>query len=392
LISSAFPYEADRVGRCDYLSTAALWRRSALLDLGGWSEELTAPRDVVRDLWWRLGRAGHAAAFVQRPVVRQVMAHAPDERTESGAAGAGVVEGRRSVVRRPYDGVSTEIHRQDYLFQFLLHHPEVDDPLKLYIQDGRNSARRLRELLDEHAADPPTGSLTVLEFASGYGCVSRHLARQVPNAEVTCSDIHPEAMDFIGRTFSMETQLSVARPEMFALGRQFDVVFALSFFSHMPERTWGPWLEALYRHTRPGGMLVFTAHGLVSDELHIRRAVLSPEGFWFEPTSEQMDLDGDEYGVTVTSREYVMRQITTRLPDAATQFSEAFWWGHQDLYVVKRPPEAPASDAARDPRRAARRVGPGPGGRGSPKDILSADRLADAGDTRALVPGSRGLS
>jgi len=53
-------------------------------------------------------------------------------------------------------------------------------------------------------------------------------------------------------------------PEDLALGRTFDVVFALSFFSHVPEATFGRWLRALFAGVSEGGILIFTTHGLAS--------------------------------------------------------------------------------------------------------------------------------
>jgi hypothetical protein len=71
LITSAFPFEAERIGRMDYLAAAALWRRSTLLELGGWWSDPSSDGREVRDLWWRHGAKGGTAILVPRPLVRQ---------------------------------------------------------------------------------------------------------------------------------------------------------------------------------------------------------------------------------------------------------------------------------------------------------------------------------
>ncbi len=105
----------------------------------------------------------------------------------------------------------------------------------------------------------------------------------------------------------------------------------------MPARTWGAWLSSLFRHTRIGGLLVFTTHGDISRRDYLSDAVLDADGFWFSPVSEQHDLDVATYGSTVTSRNYVDRQVRSRLGTEPSAFIEGTWWNHQDLYVVRRP-------------------------------------------------------
>jgi hypothetical protein len=80
----------------------------------------------------------------------------------------------------------------------------------------------------------------------------------------------------------------------------------------MPERTFGRRLGVLYRQVRPGGMLIFTAHGLAS-----RPAAGNPEipesGFWFRPESEQDDLQTAAYGTAISTPEYVIDALYRHL-------------------------------------------------------------------------------
>jgi hypothetical protein len=71
LLTSALPFEADRLTRLDYLATAALWRRASLVNLGGWSEDPNIEGAESWDLWRRLAASGGSAVLVPRPLVRQ---------------------------------------------------------------------------------------------------------------------------------------------------------------------------------------------------------------------------------------------------------------------------------------------------------------------------------
>jgi SAM-dependent methyltransferase len=328
-ITSAHPYEQARLERADYLASAALWRRSSLHSLGGWCEGAGWRGQEPRDLWWRLGSYGGSAVLVSRPIAQKVggqaMASLPD-----------VANAQNRALARKLR-VSPRVHPEDFVYQFVADHPDVDDPLGYYLTHGRSSAERLCEVLGEHSKVLESEGFDLLEFASGYGCVSRHLPRVLPGANLIACDIHPEALAFIRHELSLPVVLSHADPERFDLGTQFDAVFALSFFSHMPARTWATWLASLFRHTRPGGVLVFTTHGEISRRSQLPSAELGADGFWFEPVSEQQDLHGAQYGSTVTSKEYVHRQVRARLGTDVLAYTEGSWWDHQDLYVVRRP-------------------------------------------------------
>jgi SAM-dependent methyltransferase len=235
--------------------------------------------------------------------------------------------------------VSPDVHEEDMIYKFLVEHPDIGPgkAAEYYFTDGQKSAQALRGLVERDTAINPEEPWTMLEFASGYGCVSRHLAKAAPKAEVTACDIHQQAIDFIQDRLSVNAVISVPDPDEFWLGREYDVVFALSFFSHMPIRSWGRWLKALFRHVRPGGSLIFTTHGYVTlEKLYKNSVALDNDGFWFIASSEQLDIETAEYGTTITSTEFVTRQIFSQLHAPTSLISPGFWWEHQDVYVVTK--------------------------------------------------------
>jgi cyclopropane fatty-acyl-phospholipid synthase-like methyltransferase len=160
-------------------------------------------------------------------------------------------------------------------------------------------------LLKKHDAPPRAA---VLEFASGYGCVTRHLVN-APNIELWCSDIHEDAIDFLRRELGARPILSAHVPEDFKPAAAFDAVFALSFFTHMPLATWERWLARLIAVTRPGGLIIFTTHGLQSVQYVCPGTALPESGFWFTAASEQKDLPTEEYGLSVTTPDFVRAAI-----------------------------------------------------------------------------------
>jgi len=233
--------------------------------------------------------------------------------------------------------VVAEISPDDFIFRFVLKLPRFADTrcaVDYYFDDGARSAEKLAGLISELFG--PEAELDLLEFASGYGCVTRHLARAIPKVSVTSCDIHPAAISFIEGRLGGSAILSNTKPELLEPDAAYDVIFALSFFSHMPRASWTRWLVALFSKLKEGGYLIFTTHGVHSLP-YCGHPEISSDGFWFMPVSEQGDLDPTEYGITVSLPDFVLGQIRT-LPTAArvTTYREAFWWDQQDMYIIQR--------------------------------------------------------
>ena len=188
-------------------------------------------------------------------------------------------------------GVLPNVHPEDFIFRFLIDNPvftQKRDAIGYYFNDGAKSARRLKALLAD-VCEFGEKPIDLLEFASGFGCVTRHLKGAMPNVETTSCDIHPDAIRFIRETLGATALQSASVPEDLRPGKQFDAVFALSFFSHMPKRSYARWMEKLASLTKSGGFLLFTAHGHVSRDRHLTQCQLDEEEFYFHPSSEQKD-------------------------------------------------------------------------------------------------------
>ena len=233
--------------------------------------------------------------------------------------------------------VQSQVHSDDLIFKFCINHDcfdSSDKAVNYYFRQGGESAEKLSLLINKYISKCPE-EIDILEFASGYGAVTRHLTKKIPNAKITACDIHDKAVEFIKDQLGVQAEKSHDVPESLKLQKKYDVVFALSFFSHMPEKTWGRWLQALAGHVKNGGLLIFTTHGEVSRK-NFGNPEISESGFWFKSISEQHDLDLENYGMTVTLEKFVAQEIK-KLEEFSTSFyQEAFWWEHQDVYVLTK--------------------------------------------------------
>ncbi len=238
-------------------------------------------------------------------------------------------------------GVPPYIHKDDFIYEYLL----GPDPnawsatrpgaIDFYFSDGARSAAQMDELVARFHQDYGRRRLTLFEFASGYGCVSRHLAKMADKYDLLACDIHEQAVEFLAGSLAIRSLLSRREPGELELHGKFDVVFALSFFTHMPDRTWGAWLAKLIDCLADTGVLIFTTHGRTSHN-DGGRPPLDPDGYWFGGGSEQKDLPLEDYSTMMVTPGYAVRHIERCDHAAIAFFQEAFWWGKQDTYIVRK--------------------------------------------------------
>jgi 2-polyprenyl-3-methyl-5-hydroxy-6-metoxy-1,4-benzoquinol methylase len=272
---------------------------------------------------------------------------APVYPTGKQGKGSKLVETMDSVIPEEWAGliqktankhaVEAAIHPKDFIFKFVVTNPAFvtsNDAIQYYFDDGACSGQKTAGIIREFnlTEAPPK----ILEFASGYGCVTRHL-KKVFTDLVSC-DIHDEAMEFIRNVLGVKTTPSNRIPEDFAAQDTFDVVFALSFFSHLPQRTFGRWLKALFAAVKSPGHLVFTTHGTASRHF-LGNPAIPEDGFWFLPNSEQEDLPKADYGLTIVTPEFVFKEVLRQTGEPVAVYKHAYWWNHQDLWIIDKKAE-----------------------------------------------------
>lgn len=239
--------------------------------------------------------------------------------------------------------VVTDIHLDDWVFSYLhaLYGSDMDKTLEIYLRSGRASAEKIRDLIGDLQGARIEGGkigapMTLLDFASGYGCVTRHIRNVIPAGKVVAMDIHDKAMYFNSANLGVQAAVSRTNPAEVDAFFEFDVVFVLSFFSHLPRARIRPWLSKLVEFVKVGGILLFTTHGITTHRDHLAHLRVDSEGYAFERTSEQKDLSLDDYGNAVTYPALIFKEIDALGNVDLLSFRAASWWGHQDHYVVRK--------------------------------------------------------
>lgn len=208
--------------------------------------------------------------------------------------------------------------------------------LSEFFEDGANDARQIKDIAARFRI---ARTMAALEFASGYGRISRHLSSHFSN--LTCADIHPGAVDFLRDHMGLNAILSTDNPSKFEPGRTYDFIFVVSLFSHLPDYLFGPWLGRLYSLLNPGGLLMFTTNGEIAARKQplLAQNLDAESGFGFLKISDQPDLDFSIYGSSTALPAYVKRRVTIDTQDKAkvVDFTPAAWWNTQDQWIIRKP-------------------------------------------------------
>jgi SAM-dependent methyltransferase len=129
-----------------------------------------------------------------------------------------------------------------------------------FLESGRLAAAGIRGAL-ERAGTPLDELGSILDFGCGCGRVTRRWA-DLNGTAVHGSDANERAVAWCRRNlpFARFETNGLAPPLAFG-DESFDLVYALSVLTHLPEELQLRWAGELRRVLRPGGLLLLSTHG-----------------------------------------------------------------------------------------------------------------------------------
>ena len=248
----------------------------------------------------------------------------------------------------PTRQTSTKIHPQDEMLLFLLaaerYRGEEEQARLAYFKSAQEIVHRVEQAI-AWKFQQWSNIDSFLEFACGYGRLTRFWINHLPPEKIWASDIYRDAVDFVSQEWGVHGMYSTTDPQAYQCPQKFNCIVVYSLFSHLPEHRFHQWLQVLYDLLLPNGMLLFSVHD---------RAVQPPgytmpeSGILFVKQSESQSLDTSEYGSTWVTEEFVQEAICRCTCDRASYTRVPRAFSLQDLYILVKQPNCDFSDLSID--------------------------------------------
>lgn len=185
----------------------------------------------------------------------------------------------------------------------------------------------------------------VLDFGCSTGRVIRNMAATLPIRAEGC-DPRPSSIEFIsGEVDNVDWFVSDETPPLPRPDDHYDVVFAVSVWSHFAEGAALAWFAEMARVVRPGGELLFSTHGersvwfyetvkktMPAAKARERREALAAGRLHFG-RGRQKDLNAD-WGVAYIPRRWLEENLADDW--RVRFFGSGMAKGNQDVYALQR--------------------------------------------------------
>jgi SAM-dependent methyltransferase len=231
---------------------------------------------------------------------------------------------------------NSHISENDEMYLFALQHfkGDIDRACIELLTTGKQSMDIMRQIAQWNF-DGFANIAAMLDFAGGYGRLTRFLIQELLPQHIWVCDIYEDAVKFQQKQFGVHGIVSVRDPEDFESNKKYDCIFIASLFSHLPEREFIDWLKCLYNLLTPEGLLIFSVHdvGVLPPGLKMEE-----KGILFIPESESRSLDMSDYGTTYVTESFVgtvIREITGE--PRYYRKKRGLWW-FQDVYIIAKNP------------------------------------------------------
>lgn len=195
------------------------------------------------------------------------------------------------------------------------------------------------------------GRLSVLDFGCSSGRVVRVLQAAYPDVEWHGWDPNRDAVAWAGAHLpGIAFRSGADEPPLPYADASFDLVYAISIWSHLRSHAALRWLGEMHRIVRPGGHLLLTANGLTALSRSVAQGILGE--YDARSFREELADRGFAFDTTFATHPGRSPQLSTELGDAyltpewllthacpawqIVDYGAGRNEGNQDVYVMRR--------------------------------------------------------
>jgi SAM-dependent methyltransferase len=217
----------------------------------------------------------------------------------------------------------------------------------VFIKQGTLMFAAIESCIERHMPNRNIRELNILDFGCGVGRISLPFFFKY-GRPTHCVDVDKKCIAYLKETIpgANPTEIPYDPPTPFA-DNSFDVVYAVSVWTHLPPDKSDAWLREIKRILIPGGLALITTTSFAG--LAARRKSLDPKWGWatysddelrkdrevFKPTPSPPGVTG-EYGYAAHDPTWLKEHWTRQyMPVLETVLGGIL--GVQDINVLRRP-------------------------------------------------------
>jgi len=190
----------------------------------------------------------------------------------------------------------------------------------------------------------------VLDFGCSSGRVVMPLARAYPESRFHACDPLVSAIQWAAENIpEVSFSLSHEQPQLCYPEQQFDLVYAISIWSHFGQQSGLAWLQEMKRILKPDGLLLWTSHGfgsvayyqetglMAATDIQYTQQQLVEHGFCFHDiyaSNPDWELQNPDWGQSFINPQFVLTQMLDgwKLLTYSPRRAEA----NQDVYLFQK--------------------------------------------------------
>lgn len=239
------------------------------------------------------------------------------------------------------ESLNLNIHKNDVMFlhsKILGNQQDYAKVYTTYFKVGYLLWDILKQMT-EHQFGSLNNVNNLLDFASGYGRLTRFMTLEMPANKIWVSDIKANAVEFSKKEFSVNGFTSTYKPEELNIPAKFDLIYVVSLFSHLPNNSFEPWLKKLYDSLSDNGILAISVHdeGMLKNKLNAE--------FEYSEQSEEKPFQylddniqsSNTYGTMIINEIYMQKKFSNLGigNDNYARFKKLIG-EYQDLYIISK--------------------------------------------------------
>lgn len=209
-----------------------------------------------------------------------------------------------------------------------------------FLKVGRTLVRNISDLCAAAGRDLHSFE-HILDFGCGCGRVLRYFGDAPASCRFYGTDIDAELVGWCERHLAyVEWTTNGFHPPLTYADDTFDLIYAISVFTHLDEEYQHAWLAELRRVARPGAVLILTVHGqhCINMFAAADKRQIDADGFIFKTgTTGRLKLDKlpDFYQTAYHTEEYIRREWSAYFD--VIRYAERGINNNQDAVLLRKP-------------------------------------------------------